>query len=362
MRITNILLIIAIGGIIYLGVKERQRSATLQEISAQIEAYSHRFDIVEKRVDDVQWFNVLGDIAHIDKARIAGPSRHKPIVQNNPFQDSLADNDLVFFTYIFVPKDVDVESKVPLVVFPHGGIHASVSLVTAHTIRELITQGYVVVSPDYRGSTGYGKRFWESIDYGGRENDDAIASRDYVVDNYSFVDPSRVGLMGWSHGGMISLMNLLQHPDKYACAYAGVPVSDVLYRLQYKRESYKDYFYGDYHVGETIEQNPEEYKRRSPANYASLLERPLMITTTENDDDVGVKEVQRMIDSLKHYDKEFEYKIYPPMSGAHVFDRLDTKEAGEIRFLAHKFLEKHLNPPHKFNSVADMRKAAYGFN
>ena len=80
----------------------------------------------------------------------------------------------------------------------------------AHIIRELIAQEYIVVAADYRGSTGYGAGTYNNIDYGGLENEDVYISRNYMVDNFDIVDGSRVGIMGWSHGGMITLMNLFQ--------------------------------------------------------------------------------------------------------------------------------------------------------
>ena len=65
-----------------------------------------------------------------------------------------------------------------------------------------------MVAADYRGSTGYGAGTYNNIDYGGLENEDVYISRNYMVDNFDIVDGSRVGIMGWSHGGMITLMNL----------------------------------------------------------------------------------------------------------------------------------------------------------
>jgi len=144
---------------------------------------------------------------------------------------------------------------------------------------------------------------------------------------------------------MISLMNILKYPEKYACAYAGVPVSDVAYRLSYQESDYMDFFTPSYHVGGSPQEFPEEYERRSPVTYASQLERPLMITTCINDDDVSHTEVERMIDSLKFYNKQFEYKIYPAMPGAHSFERIDSKEASDIRFETFKFIGRYLNPP-----------------
>ncbi|MEA4980087.1 MAG: S9 family peptidase, partial [Petrimonas sp.] len=61
-------------------------------------------------------------------------------------------------------------------------------------------------------------------------------------------------------------------------------------------------------------------------------------------------------------DKEFEYKIFQDASGGHGFDRIDSKEATDIRFTIHKFLERYLSPAKPFKSTQEMRTAAYGFN
>ncbi len=337
---------------------ERKSDAISEKIGLQ----KHQFELINKKIEDMHWFHLLGEVAHIDKVRLSGPPHHNPKKTGIPFFDKHRTNNIIFYSYVFIPRSIDENEKYPLIVFSHGGIHGTFSVVYAHIMRELIAQGYIIIAPDYRGSTGYGKKFLESIDYGGRENDDVLASRNYMVENYSIIDSTRIGALGWSHGGMISLMNILQHPDLYSCAFAGVPVSDILYRLEYQSGSYAELFSADYHVGQTVQENPEEYKRRSPVSYARFSEKPIMITSVENDDDVSVLEVKRMIDSLNHYNKDFEYEIYPPKAGAHLFERIDTKEATSIRFKAYQFLSKYLNPPSPFATEDEMRKAGYGFN
>ena len=214
-------------------------------------------------------------------------------------------------------------------------------------------------APDYRGSTGYGRGFYENIDYGGLENEDVMAARDYMVESYDIVDPACVGIIGWSHGGMITLMNILRYPDKFACGYAGVPVSDVGYRLSYQQPDYAKNFTVDYHIGATPAEKPEEYARRSPVTYAGQLARPLRIVTCANDDDVSVTEVQRMIDSLSFHHRDFEYKVFPKMPGAHSFERIDSMEACEIRLETYAFLARYLNPPKPFRDIKELRKAGY---
>ena len=148
-----------------------------------------------------------------------------------------AANPLIIRAYTFIPKKLDRSKKQPLIVFAHQGIHANSDTRDAHVFRELLEQGYSIISSDYRGSTGYGRGFYEQIDYGGREVDDVYQGMLWMLDNYSFLDPKRVGIIGWSHGGLITLMNIFQHPQAYAVAYAGVPVSDLVARMGYEGPS-----------------------------------------------------------------------------------------------------------------------------
>lgn len=321
----------------------------------------HHYQSLDKNDEEIMLWLRMSDVSYVDKVRITGEPLRVPRESEAPFQDTLRNNRLVFYSYIFFPKEVKQGRKYPLMVFAHGSIHGTFATSYVHVLRELIAQGYIVVCPDYRGSTGYGKAFYESIDYGGLENDDVVAARDYMVENYSVVDASRVGVMGWSHGGMISLMNVLKWPEKYTCAYAGVPVSDVTYRLSYQSPDYSKEFSVPYHVGTLPDEDPQEYARRSPVSYAGRLERPLMITTCLNDDDVSWTEVDRMIQALKAENKDFEYEIYPAMRGAHFFERTDEKEATDIRFKTYRFLAKYLKPAHPFKTQADLRKAGFKY-
>lgn len=242
---------------------------------------------------------------------------------------------------------------------PHGGVHSNFTTYYTHIVRELIAQGYVVASPDYRGSTGYGKKFYELIDYGGREIGDTDAAREYMLENYPYLDKDRVGLIGWSHGGLITLMCLFEYPQHYKVGFAGVPVSDLILRMGYRGIDYLQYFSADYHIGKTPLENTEEYRKRSPVTHASKLRTPVLINTNTNDDDVFAIEVISLINALKAEGKKFEYYIYKDLPGGHSFDRLDTRQAREIRFKTYQFLAKYLNPPNSVKSLSELEKVAY---
>ena len=325
-----------------LSSETKQLSDQVAKLQKANEALEHRLDELAKAVDDLAWQGRLSDVAVVDKWRIAGPPAANP---KKP-KALGAKNPVKFFTYTFVPKDRRAGEKLPLLVLPHGGVHASLeSQYTAHIVRELVQQGYVVVAPEYRGSTGYGKELYELIDYGGREIDDVQAAKDWALENLEGVDPSRVGMIGWSHGGLIALMAAFAHPKDYRCVFAGNPVSDLVQRMGYSDEDYRKLYSADYHVGATAEEDLEEYKRRSPVWNVVKLQTPLLVHANTSDEDVAYVEVEHLIQALKAADKKFEYKVFQDAPGGHSMDRLDTRLAREARRDIYRFLAKHLKPP-----------------
>lgn len=143
---------------------------------------------------------------------------------------------------------------------------------------------------------------------------------------------------------MISLMNVFFHPESYAVAYAGVPVSDLVARMGYKGPEYEALYSAPYHIGKPARDDVKEYLRRSPVTWADKLQTPLLIHTNTNDEDVNVLEVQRLIAALKAAGKKFEYKIYEDAPGGHMFNRVDTPLARESRREIWRFLAGYLKP------------------
>jgi dipeptidyl aminopeptidase/acylaminoacyl peptidase len=326
----------------FTGVSVAEDKSIPDLLSDQNSQLCHRVDILQKTIDDALWFQRMSDLAVVEKVRIYGPKKWKEKSKTAIGSG----NKVKFYTYLFTPRADLGTKRLPVLVFSHGGVHADFNTYYVHIVRELVSQGYIVVAPEYRGSTGYGEEFYKNIDYGGREVDDVLAARDWVVNNHPRADKRRVGLIGWSHGGLISLLSLARHPDKYTCGFAGVPVSDLVQRMGYQDQEYRDLYEADYFIGQSAKENLAEYKRRSPVWNMDKLTRPLRIHTNVRDEDVNYIEVEHLIQALKAADRKFEHRVFD-LPGGHSFDRLDTPEAWKVRKMIYAFLAKHLNPPVK---------------
>jgi dipeptidyl aminopeptidase/acylaminoacyl peptidase len=316
-------------------------AAAGDELANLTQSLNFTEQFLARKIDEQMLFQALSEVAQVDRVRYTGPP---PRVAKSPTAPG-ARNPVIIPAYTFLPRKHPAGRKLPLMVFAHGGVHGNVGTNYVNVLRELFQQGYAVIAPDYRGSAGYGREFWELIDYGGLEVEDVFAGRQFMLENHDNLDPERVGIMGWSHGGLITLMNLFAHPKEFKVGYAGVPVSDLVARMGYHDQGYRDLFSAPYHIGKTVREDIDEYRRRSPAWNAEKLQTPLLIHTTTNDEDVNVLEVENLIKALKAADKKFEYKVYNDAPGGHQFNRLDTKFARESRAEVYRFLAKHLNPP-----------------
>jgi dipeptidyl aminopeptidase/acylaminoacyl peptidase len=307
----------------------QQRTAT-----AVADASLNDPDHIAKLADDALWHLELDNIAEVRTFRYTG----LPMTARSQ-------NPMILYGYSYIPKNLDRTTRHPLIVLVHGGVHSNNMsggpANAANIVRELVEQGYVVAAPDYRGSTGYGAAYEAAIDYGGKENDDILGARQWMLERYSFLDPARVGVVGWSHGGMIALFNILLHPEAWACAYAGEPVTDLTERRKYLKSMPQTMIES---AGEAAATDDEEYRRRSPVTYAGKLEKPLLLHGNTSDETVHVVEVRHMVDALQAQGRVFEFKIYDAAPGGHHFNRIDTALARESRAEIFAFLRRYLKP------------------
>jgi len=323
-------------------LRAAETNAVDGRLHALEEAVGHLDAKLSRQLNELAWFQRLSDVAMMDKVKFTGP----PPKGTNNLPSSPGSNDVIVSAMTFLPKDLGRGRKIPLIIFAHSEIHGNVaSDEEAHVVRELVEQGYAVIAPDYRGSSGYGADYWRQIDYGGLEIEDIHAARNWMLEHHRAIDRQRVGIIGWSHGGLIALLTIFQHPKDYQACYAGVPVSDLEERIKIRGPDYEKLFSAPYHLGKTVAEAPEEYRRRSPARNAAKLQTPLLIHTTTNDEDVKVTEVLKLIEALKAEGKDFQYRIYTNAPGGHLFNRLDIQTAEESRAEIWHFLAKYFKPP-----------------
>jgi dipeptidyl aminopeptidase/acylaminoacyl peptidase len=309
-----------------------QRLRSLEQSLGFVEAK------LEKRVNDLLWIHEVEDVARVEKVRFTGPP---PVRKDDATPKT---NQIIIYAYTFLPRE-EVKSKLPLIVLVHGDVHGDLKPQDdGRIVRELINEGYAVIAPEYRGSSGYGQDYWELIDYGGRENEDVFLARNWMLETHRNVDPNRVGIVGWSHGGMIALMNVCLYTNAYQAAYAGVPVTDLVARFGYKPPDYRELFSAPSHIGRTPDEDIEEYRRRSPVTHVHKLQTPLLIHAATNDEDVHFLEIERLLDALKTAGKKFEHKIYTNPPGGHEFNRIDTTLARDSRAEIYEFLARRLKP------------------
>jgi len=212
--------------------------------------------------------------------------------------------------YLFAPLTKRGPKGHAAMVWVHGGVHGDFDQLYFPFVREAVQRGYVIIAPDYRGSTGHGAALYEAIDYGGKEVDDAISAADFLR-TLGYVDMDRLGMMGWSHGGFITAHTLFRGGNEFKAGAAIVPVTNLFFRLSYKGPNYQRSFSTQKEVLGLPFEKREEYIKRSPVFHAHNLRVPILVHVATNDEDVNFVEAQQMVHTLRSLKPDLaETKIY----------------------------------------------------
>ena len=228
--------------------------------------------------------------------------------------------------YLFAPLSKRGALGHAAMVWVHGGVHGNWDEMYFPFVREAVQRGFVIIAPDYRGSTGYGASHHNAIDYGGKEVDDVLSAVSELR-TLPYVDPERIGIMGWSHGGLIASHLLFRSKTLFKAGVAMVPVTNLLFRLSLKGPSYQRQFATQSGLGGLPFEKREEYIRRSPLYKVDSLRVPMLVHVATNDTDVDFVEDVQMVDALRARKPDLaETKIYvdpPPgaAGGGHTFNR-----------------------------------------
>ena len=210
--------------------------------------------------------------------------------------------------WMIKPPDFDPAKRYPVLFYVYGEPAAQTVLDrwgSTNTLWHLMLaqQGYIVVSVDNRGTPAPRGRAWRKVVY--RQigilapQEQAAAAK--VIQRWSFVDPARIAVWGWSGGGSMTLNQMFRHPDIYRVGMSVAPVSD---QLLY------DTIYQERYMG-LPQDNAADYKNGSPITYVDGLQGKLLVVHGSGDDNVHFQNTEKLVNALVAANKPFTMMEYP---------------------------------------------------
>lgn len=242
--------------------------------------------------------------------------------------------------FLTLPKGVAAKN-LPALVVPHGGPWHRDSWGYQPHVQFLVNRGYAVLSPNFRGSTGYGKKFLNAgnKEWGQKMQDDVTYGVRYLVAE-GIADPTRVGILGGSYGGYATLAGVAFTPDLYAAAVSIVGPSNLITLL----ESLPPYWEAGrkiFHARMGDPTTPEgkaQLVRQSPLNSADKIKTPLLVIQGQNDPRVKKAESDQIVIALR--DRGFPVEYLNAPDEGHGFARPVNNMA--VWAASEKFLAKHI--------------------
>ena len=240
----------------------------------------------------------------------------------------------------YLTKPIGIEAKnLPTVLLVHGGPWARDTWGYNPQAQWLANRGYAVLQVNFRGSTGYGKKFLNAgnREWAGKMHQDLLDGVDFLT-KQGVSDPKKIGIMGGSYGGYATLVGLAFTPDVFACGVDIVGPSNIITLLKTVPPYWapaKAMF--NQRVGD-IEKDKDFLEGRSPLNKVNYIVKPLLIGQGANDPRVKQAESDQIVEAMRKNGKEVEYVVYP--DEGHGFQRPENR----LHFFAvtEQFLAKHL--------------------
>ncbi|GAB4418461.1 MAG: hypothetical protein OHK0021_23630 [Bryobacter sp.] len=243
--------------------------------------------------------------------------------------------------YLTLPRGL-APAKLPLLVVPHGGPWARDQWGYNGLVQFLANRGYAVLLTNFRGSTGYGKKFLNAGngEWGKKMQDDLTWGVRHLVEQ-GIADPKRIGIMGGSYGGYATLAGVAFTPEVYRAAVDIVGPSNLntlLEAIPPYWESFRKTLYARM-ADPNDPQGKVWLKERSPLNQADKIKTPLMVVQGANDPRVNKAEADQIVVALRDRKFPVEYLVAP--DEGHGFQRPVNNMA---MFMAvEKFLALHLD-------------------
>ncbi|MEO3712669.1 S9 family peptidase [Roseateles flavus] len=281
----------------------------------------------------------LGDAPSIKLLAQTYPELHKqPLGKKQHFLYKARDG-MELHAFVTYPPGAESNERLPVVIMPHGGPQAADGLEFDAWAAFIADRGYLVVQPNFRGSTGYGEAYMEAglRRWGLEMQDDLEDVVRHCVDS-KWADPSRVAIVGASYGGYAALMGAVKTPDLYRGAFAFAPVTDLIDFVDdagqgSRREAVRR------QIGDARD-DVERLRSTSPVLHAQKIKVPVVLLHGTHDRQVDYKHSVKMAEALKKAGKVHSF---------HTFDKGDhqlSHQAYRDQLFGHleKFLAQVLAP------------------
>jgi len=256
-------------------------------------------------------------VTHALVAGVRAEDMVEPFLVHYPSRDG----KWTIAAFVYVPYNMVRNGENAAVVFVHGGPTSQTVNSFNRFIQHIANQGYMVIAPNYRGSTGYGKQFQQAnlFDMGGGDLQDVLAAADFVKQT-GYVDAKKVILMGASYGGYLTMMGVTKAPEVWAAAVPIVPFVNWFTELQNEDPVLQQ---SDLATMGDPEKNKDLFRDRSPIFFADQIKAPLLLLAGGNDPRCPHEESQQVLDAVRKNGGQVELKIYA--NEGHGFSRLENQ-------------------------------------
>jgi dipeptidyl aminopeptidase/acylaminoacyl peptidase len=240
--------------------------------------------------------------------------------------------------FVYVPYNAEKNGKNAAVVWIHGGPNAQSDNSFNRGIQYLVNQGYFVIAPNYRGSSGYGKEFDDAnrFDMGGGDLDDVISAAEWIKKT-GFIDPKKVAVMGGSYGGYLTMMAVTKAPDLWAAGVAIVPFVNWFTEIENEDPLLREYDMAT--MGDPMK-DKARFQERSPINFIAQVKAPLLLLAGGNDPRCPKTEAEQVASAIKKRNGVAELKVYD--NEGHGFAKIENQIDAYTRVA--EFLKKYAEP------------------
>lgn len=268
------------------------------------------------------WVHTLA----VDKSRQLTHSLVGGVLAQDMVEPQLAhypskDGKWTISALVYVPFNLPRNAQHPAIVYVHGGPTAQTMNTFNRFIQYMVNQGYIVIAPNYRGSTGYGKEFQQAnlFDMGGGDLQDVLSAADWIKQT-GYVDPKKLILMGGSYGGYLTMMGVTKAPDLWAAGIPIVPFVNWFTEIQNEDPALQQSDLAT--MGDPVK-NKALFEERSPINFVDQIKAPLYLLAGGNDPRCPKSEAQQVVEAIKKRGGVVEYKVYE--NEGHGFSKVENQ-------------------------------------